>query len=145
MTIKNIDENKNFKAIDIGGLNSVKDFVNGDMKGKIFLKDLLDVTGCEISITSLPANTELPFFHSHKENEEVYIILKGHGRFQVDDKVFPISEGSVIRVSPEGKRSMINLSNDDMVYIVIQAKQNSLKQWTMGDGNIEEVENKLKK
>ncbi len=145
MTIKNIDENKNFKAINVGELNNIKDFVNGDLKGKIFLKDLLNITGCEISITSLPANTELPFFHSHKENEEVYIILKGNGKFQIDDKVFPISEGSVVRVNPEGKRSMINLSNDDMIYIVIQAKQNSLKQWTLDDGKIENIEDKLKK
>ena len=106
---------------------------------------MLNITGCEISITSLPANTELPLFHSHKENEEVYIILKGNGKFQIDDKVFPISEGSVVRVNHEGKRSMINLSNDDMIYVVVQAKQNPLKQWTLDDGRIENIEDKLKK
>ena len=145
MTIKNMDESKNFKAINIGEFSSVKDFANGDMKGKVFLKDLIGSSSCEVSITSLPANTELPFFHSHKENEEIYIILKGKGKFQVDDKVFPISEGSVVRVDPHGKRSMINTSNEDMVYIVVQAKQNSLKQWTITDANIDEVESKLKK
>ena len=80
-----------------------------------------------------------------EENEEVYIILKGNGKFQVDDKVFLISEGSIVRVNPEGKRSMINLSNNDMIYIVVQAKQNSLKQWTLDDGKIENIEDKLKK
>lgn len=144
MTIKNISNGENFKALTIGNLSDVKNFVNGDLKGKIFLKDLLGSSSCEVSITSLPSGAEIPFFHSHKENEEIYIILKGEGKFQVDDSVFPIGEGSVVKVDPKGKRNMINTSNDDMIYIVIQAKKDSLKQWTMGDANVDEVENKLK-
>ncbi len=144
MTIKNISENKNFKAINIGNLNSIKDFTNGNMKGKIFLKDLIGSTSCEISITSIAPHTELPFFHSHKQNEEIYIILSGEGKFQVDDDVFPISEGSIIKVNPNGQRSMINNSDNDMVYIVIQAKQNSLTQWTMTDANMSSIKSKLK-
>lgn len=42
----------------------------------------------------------MPFFHSHKTNEENYIILSGVGKFQVNDDVFDIAEGSVVRVSP---------------------------------------------
>lgn len=136
MSIKNIKNGKNFKAINVGALNEVKNFTDGKLKGKIFLKDLIDTTSCEISITSIPSHTELPFFHSHQQNEEVYIIIKGSGKFQVDDDVFSINEGSIIRVSTPGKRSMSNTSNDDMIYIVFQAKENSLTQWVMGDGII---------
>jgi len=34
--------------------------------------------------------------HSHKQNEEIYIILSGAGDFQVNDTAFPIAEGSIV-------------------------------------------------
>ena len=42
----------------------------------------------------MPASAAVPFFHSHKANEENYIILSGSGKFQVNDDVFDIAEGS---------------------------------------------------
>ena len=42
------------------------------------LHDVLGLTGAEISINNLPAGAGVPFVHSHKKNEEIYIIsLKG--------------------------------------------------------------------
>ncbi len=62
--------------------------------------------------------------------------MSGEGKFQVDDKVFDISEGSVVRVAPAGLRGMTNPSDEQMTYIVIQAKADSLEQHTMEDGVI---------
>lgn len=45
--------------------------------GKQFVKDASGATSCEISFGTLPAGESVPFFHSHKENEENYIILSG--------------------------------------------------------------------
>ena len=39
------------------------------------LHDVLGLTGAEISINNLPAGVGVPFVHSHKKNEEIYIIL----------------------------------------------------------------------
>lgn len=75
-------------------------------------------------------------FHAHKQNEETYIILSGKGDFQVDDQCFPIQSGSVVRVAPEGSRSMRNTANEPMHYIVVQAKQHSLEQFTFTDATI---------
>ncbi len=69
----------------------------------------------------------------------MYIILSGEGKFQVDDKFFDISEGSVIRVAPAGLRGMTNTSDEQMLYIVIQTKADSLEQHTMEDGVIQEA------
>lgn len=91
-------------------------------------------TGTEISFNALPPTTELSYFHTHNQNEETYIIIKGEGDFQVDNDCFPISEGSVIRVAPEGIRGMRNTSKEPMIYIVIQSKENSLQQYSTGDG-----------
>ncbi|WP_353123070.1 cupin domain-containing protein [Dysgonomonas capnocytophagoides] len=132
---KQIAESKNFTAIDFGKLDLVLESANG----KIFLKDATKASGTEISISILPPKTDLPIFHSHKQNEETYIILKGEGKFQVDDQCFDISEGSVIRVAPAGLRGMTNTSEQQMIYIVVQSKENSIQQWTSQDGVIQDA------
>ena len=43
------------------------------------LHDVLGLTGAEISINNLPAGAGVPFVHSHKKNEEIYIILSARG------------------------------------------------------------------
>lgn len=133
--MKKIAENNNFTAINLGRLSDILE----NMNGKVFLKDQIEATGSEISISVLAPKTDLPIFHTHKQNEEIYIILSGEGKFQVDDQCFNISEGSVIRIAPAGVRGMTNTSDEQMIYIVIQAKENSLEQYTMEDGVILET------
>jgi mannose-6-phosphate isomerase-like protein (cupin superfamily) len=94
----------------------------------------LKSTGTEISFNILPPNTDIPFLHQHKTHEEVYIILKGTGQFQVDGNIFNIKEGSIIRVAPDGKRSCRNNSDNPMIYMCIQAQQNSLGDYVVFDG-----------
>jgi len=76
-------------------------------------------------------------------NEENYIILSGAGKFQVDDEVFDIAEGSVIRVSTNCDRNLKCTSAEPMTYICIQAKADSLGGYTMTDAEITERENLL--
>ncbi|MEI7675935.1 MAG: cupin domain-containing protein, partial [Bacteroidales bacterium] len=104
------------------------------IEGKVFLKDKTNATGTEISFNSLAPKTEQPYFHIHRKNEETYIVLKGFGFFQVDDDCFSIKEGSVIRVAPQGKRGICNSSDEAMIYMVIQSKENSLEEYTSADG-----------
>lgn len=112
-------------------------------EGKQFLKDATGATSCEISFGTLPAGAAVPFFHSHKENEENYIILSGAGKFQVNDSVFDVAEGSVIRVSTNSDRNLKCTSDAPMTYICIQAKESSLGGYTMTDAEIRERENLL--
>lgn len=128
--VKKVAENKNFTAVDFGKFSLLTKTANG----KAFLKEMTNATGTEISLSVLPAKTELPIFHTHKQNEETYIILSGAGKFQVDDQYFDISEGSVVRVAPAGIRGMTNTSDEQMTYLVIQSKEGSLEQYSMEDG-----------
>lgn len=128
--IKKVAESSNFTAVDLGKLALLSETANG----KAFLKELTKATGSEISIGILPAKSDLPIFHAHKQNEETYLFLSGSGKFQVDDQCFDIAEGSVVRVAPAGVRGMTNTSDEQMLYIVVQAKENSLEQYTMEDG-----------
>ncbi len=106
----------------------------GKVRGKHFLKDHLDLTGCEISINSLPAGVALPFAHQHKVNEEIYIFIQGSGQMLVDQEVIDVTEGSIVRIAPQAVRTWRNNSSDPLVYIVIQVQENSLRQHTFEDG-----------
>ena len=70
-----------------------------------------------------------------------YIILSGAGKFQVDDNVFDVAEGSVVRVATNCDRNIKCTSTEHMTYICIQAKEGSLGGYTMTDAEITEREN----
>jgi mannose-6-phosphate isomerase-like protein (cupin superfamily) len=68
-----------------------------------------------------------------KKNEELYIVLKGSGFFYMDGEEFPIQEGSLIRVAPDGERAW-KAGAEDLYFICIQAEAGSLTQATLEDG-----------
>ena len=138
--VEKISENKNYTAINIGKIEDIKSYslihskTGKEVKGKIFVKKPTNATGAEISFTTVLPKSEWGYFHIHNKNEETYIILKGSGYYQVDEDCFQIQEGSIIRVSPEGVRSLCNTSEDEMVIICIQSKENSLEEYSVDDG-----------
>lgn len=133
----------NFNHLDNGSESQVKQQVftlpgMGSFKGKLFLKQALQLTGMEASINVLPAGAEMPFKHRHHENEELYFFIRGEGEFEVDNERFKVQAGSAVRVSPQGVRTWRNTGRDDLYYIVIQARANSLANATVEDGELVE-------
>ena len=128
-TVKTTKEGKNFAAVNIGKLSEVKDYVlplgEIEIPGKVFVGQVLQVTGCELSFQTLVPGQDSGFLHTHKTHEELYFILKGEGVYQVDGEVFPVSEGSIVRVAPEGKRALKNTGEGEMLMLCIQYKANS--------------------
>jgi mannose-6-phosphate isomerase-like protein (cupin superfamily) len=102
--------------------------------GKLFLRELLGMTGMQISMNKLRAGASVPFYHQHKDNEETYIFVRGRGQMQVDGQVIDVEEGSVVRISTKGLRCLRNNSTEDLNFICIQARENSLAQDTFEDG-----------
>ncbi len=102
--------------------------------GKFFLHPLLGLTGMEVSVNCLPAGMKVPFYHTHREHEELYVFLRGCGQFQVDGEVIEIREGTVLRVAPAGERTWRNNSQEDLYYLVIQAPQGGLAASGSEDG-----------
>ena len=117
---------KNFTAVNVGKLSEIKDYVlpMGDIQipGKVFVGQALQTTGSELSFQTLIPGQDSGFLHTHKTHEELYFILRGEGQYQVDGEIFPVSEGSVIRVSPNGKRALKNTGNEDLTMLCIQYK-----------------------
>lgn len=128
--VKILNSGEKFAHASVGSLHG--------FEGKQFIKDATGATSCEISFGSLPTGATVPFFHSHKANEENYIILSGAGKFQVNDDVFDIAEGSVIRVATNCNRNLKCTSAEPMTYICIQAVEGSLGGYTMTDAEITE-------
>jgi mannose-6-phosphate isomerase-like protein (cupin superfamily) len=114
----------NYKASSIGDIRTL---------GRVTLHGELGLTGSEISINELPAGASVPFVHSHKRNEEVYIVLMGKGRFYIDGDEFDVSEGDVIRIDPAGARCVAAASGSPIRYLCIQTGAKSLVQFTEND------------
>ncbi len=106
--------------------------------GKHFVGKVLGLTGCEASINRMPPGKATPFVHAHKKNEELYIFLRGSGIAYIDGDEFPVQEGSVLRVAPDGARAL-TAGNDGLHFICIQAQAGSLTQATFDDGYIVEA------
>ncbi len=133
-----------FAVADVGPLADLDQFTFTlpvgdraiDTSGKIFLKDPLALTGAELSLNSLPPKQSLGFYHKHQQNEEIYIFLAGTGEFQVNGWVFPVQEGTVVRVDPQGERCLRNRSaSDRLCWIVVQVRAQSYAEGaTIEDG-----------
>ena len=98
------------------------------------LHDILGLTGAEVSINNLPAGVGVPFIHSHKQNEEIYVILSGNGKAVLDDETVELQAGDWVRVSPSTKRQFFAAIS----FACIQVKENSLEGYTMTDAVVAE-------
>lgn len=96
----------------------------------------LGATGSEFSFQVFQPGTESGFLHTHKNHEELYFFLSGKGEFQVDGEVFPIAEGSVVRVNPAGKRSVRNNGTTPLVMLCVQYRGNTFTSEDAADGVI---------
>ena len=97
------------------------------------LHDKLSLTGAEISINNLPAGASVPFVHAHKNNEEIYTILSGKGKFVIDGETVELTVGDWIRISPAAKRQFFAAEDEGISFICIQVKENSLEGYTGDD------------
>lgn len=97
------------------------------------LHDLLNLTGAEISVNTLPAGAGVPFVHSHKQNEEIYAVLEGEGSAVIDGETVYLKAGDWLRISPAAKRQFFAAAEQSIKYICIQVKENSLQGYTMTD------------
>ncbi len=110
--------------------------INLPSDARVELHDALGLTGAEVSVNSLPAGAQVPFVHSHKQNEEIYAILSGSGVMTLDGENVQLKAGDWLRVAPEVKRQLAASDNEGISYICIQVKEGSLEGFTMTDAVI---------
>lgn len=98
------------------------------------LHELLNLTGEEISINTMPAGKQIPFAHKHKQNEEVYGVISGKGIMNIDGEDIILNAGDWMRVDPSAKRQLRAADDSAITYICIQTKAGSLEEFTSKDG-----------
>lgn len=139
--IQKLSEAENFSAINLGRLSDISDYVlelGPEIKipGKVFGGQAVGATGGEFSFQVFAPGQETGFLHTHKNHEELYFFLSGKGEFQVDGKVFPVGEGSVVRVAPTGRRSVRNNGDTPLVMLCVQYRGNTFSAEDAADGDI---------
>ena len=46
-----------------------------------------------------------PISHTHREQEEAYVVVSGSGRIRLDDEIHDVKQWDVVRVAPEVLRA----------------------------------------
>jgi mannose-6-phosphate isomerase-like protein (cupin superfamily) len=83
--------------------NSIGDRAPG-IEGR-FARKHLDSRDLGVSHFRYGANLRSPVGHSHREQEEAYVVLAGSGRVLLDDEVRDLRQWDVLRVAPEIMRA----------------------------------------
>lgn len=70
-----------------------------------FARKHLDSDHLGVSYWHYSPGVRSPVAHSHREQEEAYVVVAGSGRIRLDDEVHPLRRWDVVRVSPETVRA----------------------------------------
>lgn len=101
------------------------DDVLGDYPGEMYMTTY--AVGCEqVALTHrrLPAQTggKGSYGHSHKTQEELYVVLSGTLQFKLDDEVVDVPARTAVRIAPEVVRSVWNEGPDDAEIVIASIK-----------------------
>lgn len=140
-TTNKIASGENFTAVDFGKLSELNNYVlelGPDVKipGKVFGGQAVGATGGEFSYQVFQPRQGTGFYHTHTSHEELYFFLSGKGQFQVDGQTFNVEEGSVVRIAPEGKRTVNNNGTTPLVMLCVQYRANTFAANDATDANI---------
>jgi quercetin dioxygenase-like cupin family protein len=86
----------------IVNLLDMEDSVQGrvpGMEGR-FSRKHLGSRDLGVSHWRFAPNTRNPVAHSHREQEEAYVVVSGSGRVRLDDEIRDIGQWDVIRIGP---------------------------------------------
>jgi mannose-6-phosphate isomerase-like protein (cupin superfamily) len=102
--------------------------VLGDYPGEMrFLTGALEAEQAALTYRRMPPGTggRGSYGHSHKTQEELYLVLDGRLTFKLGDEIVDAGPGTAIRVAPETVRSVHNDSDSDAILIITSAKAES--------------------
>jgi mannose-6-phosphate isomerase-like protein (cupin superfamily) len=64
----------------------------------------LELEESALSYQRVPPGCRFPYGHTHKTQEEVYVVVGGSGRMNVDDEIVELKEWDAVRVPPAAWR-----------------------------------------
>src|ERR1700710_869948 len=63
----------------------------------------LGLEECGLGYQRIPPGYRFPFGHTHKTQEEVFVVVRGSGRMKLDDEIVELAAWDAVR-GPPGKR-----------------------------------------
>ena len=60
----------------------------------------LDLEKAALSYQRVPPGYRFPYGHTHKTQEEVYVVVRGSGRMKLDDEIVELEQWDAVRVPP---------------------------------------------
>jgi mannose-6-phosphate isomerase-like protein (cupin superfamily) len=100
--------------------------VLGDYPGEMRMTAASDLGSEQVSFTwrRMPAQTggKGTYGHRHKTQEEIYFVAQGTLQFKLEDEIFDVTAGNVVRIAPHVARSVWNEGPEDAVLIICSAK-----------------------
>jgi mannose-6-phosphate isomerase-like protein (cupin superfamily) len=100
--------------------------VLGEYPGEMRMTAASDLGNEQVSFTwrRMPAQTggKGSYGHRHKTQEEIYFVVSGMLQVKLEDEVFDVAAGNLVRVAPHVARSVWNDGPDDAVLIMCSVK-----------------------
>ena len=71
-----------------------------------FAREPLGLENSGVSYVKIAPCERMPFGHTHKEQEEVYVVVGGGGRIKLDDDIVELKRWDAVRIAPETMRNL---------------------------------------
>ena len=96
---------RNWKIVNL--LDEVENSAAGKLEGleARMGRKQLDSRDLGVSLFRYTPNLRNPLSHSHREQEEAYVVVGGSGRIRIDDEIHALRQWDVVRLAPEVVRS----------------------------------------
>ena len=80
-----------------------------------------EVSHCHfLDLTIVPAGSEIGRHTHEHDNHELYVIVSGQGRMELDGEVFDVGPGDVVMNEPGGTHGLKNVSDADLRIVVVE-------------------------
>lgn len=76
----------------------------------------LELEAVALGLIRIPANEGYTFTHSHRQQEEVYMVIEGSGVLAVNGVMLELNRGDMVRVSASARRAL--KANDQGLFII---------------------------
>ena len=73
-----------------------------------------------VSRETLAPGFRVPFGHMHRNQEEIYVVLRGSGRIKIEDEILDLRQGDIVRLG-RGVWRCTEAGPDGMEYLAVGA------------------------
>jgi mannose-6-phosphate isomerase-like protein (cupin superfamily) len=96
-TLKNLKKDVEDSAVQFGASPALE---------ARFAREPLELQNSGVSYLRLAPGGRVPWGHTHKQQEEVYVVVGGSGRIKLDDEIVELGEWDAVRIPKETMRDV---------------------------------------